>query len=134
MANAHERMDSGRLLLTRWLPVLAYVLLIFVLSAQPGLSVPGTWPYRDKLAHMLEYGGLSWLLYRAVRDTWPTRSGAQRIALTLFAISALGACDEKFQTGTPGRDSSVYDWMADTVGATFAQALGLALEKRRGVA
>ena len=57
----------ARLFRSRWLHVLAYVALIFTLSAQPGLHVPGTFEYRDKFAHVLEYGGLSSLVYRAVR-------------------------------------------------------------------
>jgi hypothetical protein len=30
------------------------------------------------------------------------------------------------------RDCTVYDWLADTTGATLAAAAGLALDKRRG--
>jgi hypothetical protein len=32
-----------------------------------------------------------------------------------------GAGDEYFQSFVPGRDSSVYDWMADTSGVVLAQ-------------
>lgn len=135
MANGTEHMDGGRLFRARWLPVLAYVALIFTLSAQPGLHVPGTFEYRDKLAHVFEYGGLGWLAHRAVRDSWPAASATRRVLLTILAVSALGAIDEKFQAGVPGRDSSAYDWMADTIGATLAQGLALALARsseRRG--
>jgi VanZ family protein len=46
---------------------------------------------------------------------------------------AVGACDEKFQAGIPGRDSSVYDWLADTTGALLAQLFALSREMRREV-
>ena len=140
MANGFERMGgtrpkdgSGPLFRARWFYVFAYLTLVFVLSAQPGLHVPGTLAYRDKMAHVLEYGGLGWLVYRAVLDSWPAAGGARRVLLSILALSAVGAIDEKLQAGVPGRDSSVYDWMADTVGISLAQATCLALEKRRGV-
>src|SRR5260221_509538 len=71
MGGTQPKVGSGRLVLTRWLPLLAYVALVFILSAQPNLSVPGTFRYRDKVAHLIEYGGLAWLVQRAARDTWP---------------------------------------------------------------
>ena len=140
MANGIERTEVGRpktglagLFRAPWLHVLAYVALIFTLSAQPGLQVPGTFEYRDKFAHILEYGGLSWLVYRAVRGSWPAAGKLRRALLSLLAVSALGACDEKFQANIPMRDSSVYDWMADTIGASLAQVVWLTREKRAGV-
>jgi VanZ family protein len=117
----------------RWAVVAGYVALIFFLSAQPGFHVPGTFVYRDKVAHILEYGGLGWLLWLAARDTWPTQKPLNRAVLVLLAIMALGAIDETFQAGVPGRESSVYDWLADTSGALIAQLWGLSREMRREV-
>jgi VanZ family protein len=131
LATSTVRIGGGSRLRTRWLLVLAYVALIFTLSAQPGLTVPGTFEYRDKLAHTLEYGGLGVLAYRAVRDTWPRTPALRRALLTVLAISILGMLDEKFQSFIPGRDSTVYDWMADTFGATLAQVVGGFMEQRR---
>ena len=134
MANGLERLSGGKLFRTRWLPVLAYVAVIFTLSAQARFTIPGTWEYRDKLAHLLEYGGLGWFVQRAARDTWPAAGGVRRLVLTLAAASAVGACDEKFQSSVPGRDSSVYDWLADSMGSSLAQLIAFARDKRRGVA
>ena len=130
----HPKDGSGQLFRPRWFLVFAYVALIFTLSAQPGLHVPGTFEYRDKVAHILEYGGLGWLVYRAAIHSCPAAGAVRRVLLTVVAVSAVGACDEKFQASVPGRDSSVYDWMADTVGASLAQAWCLTREKRGGVA
>jgi len=127
-------MDVTRLVLTRWLPVGLYLALIFVLSSIPGLSAPGTFIYKDKVAHFLEYAGLGWLVHRAVRATWPAQPRLRRALLALFAIALFGVADEVFQAGTPGRDSSVYDWMADTLGASLAQAIAAATERRQGSA
>ncbi len=131
MANGTERLAGGALLRARWLPVAAYVALIFVLSSQPGLSVPGTFEYRDKLAHTLEYGGLGWLVYRAARDSWPATPALRRVLLAVLALSVLGVLDEKFQSFIPGRDSTAYDWMADTFGGALAQIGGVVFDKRR---
>ncbi len=132
MANGIQRMDGGRRFRARWLSVVGYVALIFALSSIPGLSVPGTFEYRDKVAHLLEYGGLSWLVWRAARATWPAAPALARGLLALLAVSAVGAADEKYQAHVPRRDSSIYDWTADTVGASLAQVVSLAREKRRG--
>ena len=113
-----------------WLFVIAYVALIFALSSIPGLQVPGTFTYRDKVAHVLEYGGLGWLLWRAVAASWPDAPKPLRGVLILLAASALGAADERYQAGVPGRESSPYDWMADTVGASLAQVWCAARERR----
>jgi VanZ family protein len=131
--DTHPRQGLGRLFNRRWLFVLAYLTLVFVLSAQPNLHVPGDVPYRDKYAHLLEYGGLSWLVYRAVRGSWPAAGATRRVLLSILALSAVGALDEKSQAGVPGRDSSAYDWMADTVGVSLVQVVSAVLEKRRGV-
>lgn len=118
----------------RWAAVVLCTALIFILSAQPGLAVPGTFEYRDKLAHVLEYGGLSWLVQRAAHATWPNLPALRRAAIAVVLISALGVCDEVFQAGVPGRDSTVYDWMADTLGAALGQAWGMMRERRGGAA
>ena len=126
-----RRLSGAALLRARWLPVAGYVALIFFLSSQPGLTVPGEFKLRDKIAHCLEYGGLSFLVFRAVRDTWPSAPAARRLLLAALSVAALGAVDERFQASVPGRDSSVYDWMADATGATLAQVIGWALSRRR---
>ena len=109
-----------------WLPVLAYVSLIFVLSAQPGLHPPFRFQNADKLAHMLEYGVLGWLLVRALRAAMPARSWVFTSMLALGLGLGIGAGDECFQSFVPGRDSTVFDWLADGMGLTFAQLAFLA--------
>jgi VanZ family protein len=133
MAGVAEVNPRGPGPVGRWLPVAGFVALIFFLSAQPYLAIPGTFEYRDKVAHMLEYGILGLLVWRAARHTWPAQKPLNRAILVLLAVSALGACDEKFQASIPGRESSIYDWLADTTGALLAQLWGLSREMRREV-
>jgi VanZ family protein len=109
-----------------WLPVLAYVSLIFVLSAQPGLRPPVTFQNSDKVAHLIEYGVLGLLLVRALRATLPSRSWLFTSMLAIGLGLGIGAGDEYFQSFVPGRDSTVFDWLADGTGLTFAQLAYLA--------
>jgi VanZ family protein len=112
-----------------WLPVLVYVAIIFTLSAQPYLATPFRFRNGDKVAHTLEYGGLGVLLVRAMRS----RSGWDRpLAAGLVALAiglGIAAADEKFQSFIPGRDSSLFDWMADAGGLILGQLAYLAMRR-----
>jgi VanZ family protein len=120
---------SAAFLARFWLPVGAYVSLIFFLSAQPGLQPPLHFQNSDKLSHLLEYGGLGLLLVRALRASLPARRWAFVVLLTLGIGLGIAAGDEYFQSFVPDRDSSVFDWLADGTGLTFAQLAFLALAR-----
>ena len=106
---------------THWLPVLAYVAVIFFVSAQPNLKPPLDFGNSDKLYHLLEYGGLGLLLARAIRTTDRFRPGLQ-VALAATCVGIVVAtADEFFQSTVPGRISSGFDLLADTVGLALAQ-------------
>ncbi|HET7226635.1 MAG TPA: VanZ family protein [Candidatus Eisenbacteria bacterium] len=104
-----------------WLPVLLYVTVIITVSSQPNLQVPLQFTNADKLFHAAEYFGLGVLLARALRRSLPTRRVVVA-AIAALAIGVLvGASDEFYQSFVPGRDSSVYDLLADTMGCAVAQ-------------
>lgn len=108
-----------------WLPVLGYVSLIFVLSAQPGLQPPFHFQNADKVCHMTEYGGLGVLLARAL-NTLPRFRNLLAACLLAIAIgAAIAAADEVFQSTVPDRDPDVLDWVADTIGLSLAQVVYL---------
>ena len=90
-----------------WLPILAYVALIFTLSSQPRLASPFHFTEGDKLAHTLEYGGLAAVMIG-------------------FLIAA---ADEFWQSHVPGRFSTVLDWFADANGLVLAQLAFLAIRQ-----
>ena len=104
-----------------WLPVLAYVGLIFVVSAQPRLRPPVSFQNADKFAHVIEYGILGFLLVRARRGDGPTRDPLGDGMFALAIGLAVGASDESFQAMVPGRESSVRDFLADGCGLVLAQ-------------
>jgi VanZ family protein len=102
-----------------WAPPIAYLGLIFYLSAQS--TVPWASPYPDWLLHGLEYMGLALLLARALNG------GLGRVPATRMLLLTWGACvvwaisDELHQRFVPGRTCDPRDAFADAVGA----ALGL---------
>lgn len=104
-----------------WLPVLVYVTAIVVVSAQPGLRPPGDFTDIDKVAHVVEYFGLGYLLARAWAATLPPGRVMLPALLALATGVGIGAGDELFQRLIPNRDSSVYDLLADTIGILIAQ-------------
>ena len=126
MARGGAGSNSPQVFARYWLPVVAYVALIFVLSAQPGLNPPVRFQNSDKLLHLLEYGVLGLLFARALRASMPARSWLFTSLLALGVGLGIGACDEYFQSFIPGRDSTVFDWLADGTGLTFAQLVYLA--------
>jgi VanZ family protein len=104
----------------RWMAVVAYALLIYVLSAQS--QVPATLAslhLSDSVAHMLEYAGFGALLFHAVSHSG--RRYLVRHALTcaiLFAI-LYGMTDEIHQSFVPFRDPSLRDLFSDAFGAVM---------------
>lgn len=126
-----ERVGGARIWGVQWLPVLAYVALIFTLSAQPRLAPPLTFQNSDKIMHLLEYGGLGLLLARAIRRSWPWRTVASAAFTTLGVGLAIAACDELFQSTVPGRDATVFDWYADGFGLVVSQLIVLTFGRYR---
>ena len=118
---------AATLLLGYWLPVALYIGMIFLLSAQQHLRPPFSFANSDKVMHILEYGGLGLLIARAVLAGAPRLSALPLGLLALCLGIMVGTGDELFQATVPGRQSSAFDLMADTVGLGLAQFLYRAL-------
>jgi VanZ family protein len=104
-----------------WIPPAVYMLLIFHFSSEPQPLPALTTVIWDKALHLVEYGALGGLFCRAFRGEgfgW-----AAVFFLSLIATSAYGASDEWHQAFVPLRDSSVRDWLADSIGAAVGVAL-----------
>ena len=108
-----------------WLPVLMYVALILVLSAQQNLHPPDQFRFNDKFYHLLEYFGLGVLLARAFRAgrraAMPMRT--MTMAVTLGVL--VGVADEIFQSFIKGRSSDIFDVLADATGVLLSQVVFL---------
>ena len=110
-----------------WLPILLYVGLIFILSAQSDLKPPIKFPQSDKLMHLLEYGVLGLLLARAIHAVWPRLTPAALLSLCIGI--AIGTGDELFQSTVAGREPSALDLLADTLGVGLAQLVHRAIKR-----
>jgi VanZ family protein len=105
--------------LRRWLPALLWMGLIFFLSSQPKLP-----RHPDdvvdfiikKTGHMMEYGILAFLIWRAL-----AMGGSLSPLVKAFLLSLLyAASDEYHQSFVPGRDGNPFDVCVDAIGALMA--------------
>jgi VanZ family protein len=94
---------------------------IFWFSAQPQETLNFGQPeYLGKVAHVIEYAILGWLIQRA--------RGDKRVWWQSWLIAILyAATDEFHQSFTPGRHPRVTDVMIDAIGA----AVGMVVAIRR---
>lgn len=101
-------------MLTRFAPPLLLMGAIFFLSAQPDLnSGLGSWDtILRKLAHMVEFG-LLWFLW------WRALGYGNRLWPALIAI-AYAVTDELHQTTVEGRVGSPVDVLIDSAGVALA--------------
>jgi VanZ family protein len=107
----------------------AYCALIFFLSSQSTLPMPMLFPGEDKLIHAIAYGLMGLL-------AWMTFSSEQRPLIMVFSASLVfcslyGLSDEWHQSFVPGRDASLGDWLADTLGAALAALVLFRLSSRQ---
>ena len=109
-------MGALRSIATRFVPPLLLMAVIFWLSAQPGLnSGLGVWDtVLRKLAHMLEFGLLWFLWWRALGY------GSPRPAIAIALAYAAG--DELHQSFVADRVGSPVDWAIDAAGVGLAGA------------
>lgn len=93
---------------------LAWMAMIFVLSSQSKVPVPEVAFSQDKIMHLIAYAVLGLFLARG----WPPANPRHYFYL-IAAASGYGLVDEIHQSFVPGRDASIYDWLADTAGGVL---------------
>ena len=103
-----------------WLPVAAYMALIFYLSSlpHPDEDLPKFLfeTLGDKILHVIEYAVLAFLCYRAFRRAAGSSAAAYAVVLAVVTASLYGATDEVHQAFVPFRTATWLDWLADTAG------------------
>ncbi len=119
----------------RWLPMLAMMALIFVLSSQSGLKVSED-PAVDKpfrvTGHLLAYALLAAATF--VGSSWGRRPTWRDAALALAVSLLYGLSDELHQSFVPDRTGRLDDVATDLLGAIVGTSLawlGLLLAARR---
>jgi VanZ family protein len=97
-----------------WFLTFGYMGLIFYLSSLKGYDLPSLFQWADKLIHLILYLPFAFLLSLSL-----SKSGVKRyIFLQAFLIVLLYAIsDEIHQSYIPGRDASITDIIADSLGA-----------------
>jgi len=116
---------------TYWLPVFLWMALIFFMSSQPKANMPHhpnnllDWPLK-KSAHILEYGILAILVWRATSSSTGTTAKRSQAKLQFWLIPLIcvlyAATDEYHQAFVNGRSSSVLDVFIDGLGVSIALA------------
>lgn len=136
MPESAEQSQQSPLLarLRRWViaALVAYWCLIFTLTHIP-VQTAALPRHSDKLAHILMYSGLGFLL-----AAWFYSRGSRgwRLFVMVTAIaSGYGVLDELLQIPV-GRHADLFDWLADTIGGTIGYSCFLVakciLSKRFG--
>jgi VanZ family protein len=105
----------------KWGPVVLWMGMIFILSAQPTLPSAEN-QLLDLIlkqsAHVLVYAGLAVLWLRALQDSHLPAS--QRLCIALVAAGLYALSDEFHQRFVPGRTASLVDVGCDWLGAGLA--------------
>lgn len=96
-----------------------WALALFTESSIRGDDIPDFgFLTHDKLIHFFIYTIFAFVVYRAVRHQERFPLIARHSYLSTFIIVAVYAVtDELHQYFVPNRDSSMYDWFADCLGA-----------------
>ena len=88
------------------------------------MQVPEQFPLTDKIVHVFEYSLLGILVARALLNTTPwTRRIVFLVAIMVCFL--YGLTDEYHQSFVPGRDSSIFDALADFFGANIGAGVYL---------
>jgi VanZ family protein len=102
-----------------WMPTLAYCVLIFALSSSSKpFPIPSSYG-ADKVMHAFEYAILGLLFARSI-FSMNSRSSDRHLVVLIVALATLyGISDEIHQGFVSGRMASLWDVVADGVGASI---------------
>ncbi len=98
--------------------LLMYFLFIYWLSDQSSLPAPMWFEHQDKINHAGAYFIMALLAWRCFRHF--ICRPIIVFFLTVVFCSLYGFSDEWHQSFVEGRQSDVFDWVADTMGAILA--------------
>lgn len=110
-------------LITLWLPVFLWCVVIYYLSSVPNLKsdLSGQWDFIfRKIAHITEYAVLTFLFFRASSKNLNFRRAIYYA--TLFSIT-FALTDEYHQLFVFGRQGNLGDVLIDSLGVFFATFL-----------
>ena len=104
-------------LITRWLPLILYCLLIYIQSAHPSPEELPSFKFMDKMLHFVAYGVMGILFYRAYLTLRIRNQQQLLVFLSIVSASLYGVSDEIHQYFVPDRHAAFSDVIADILGA-----------------
>lgn len=103
-----------------WLPVLLWMIFIFILSSIPGKDIPDlAIPDFHRVVHFCEYTVLGGLWIRALLLFRPRAARFQSSILAWSLTSIFALFDEWYQTFVSGRSGELDDVLFDGICAVF---------------
>jgi len=112
-----------------FLPPVIYYAVIFYLSSRSYFPVAAPFGGFDKIVHAVEFGGLGFLLARALAKGF--KSPRRKTFLVVFLLGAgLGLLDECHQYFVPGRSADLLDAAMDAVGIAAGMVAFLWIRRR----
>lgn len=119
----------NKLILKYWVPVVIWMVVIFILSSIPGEDFPEVGiPNIDKFVHFFEFFLLGLLLIRAFLNSYFNTSLARLVLLSAVSASLYALSDEWHQSFISNRMPDSIDLLTDIIGSTA----GVFIYKRRG--
>ena len=100
-----------------WLPVILYCIAIYIQSDFPSSEHIPTFEFSDKVLHFLAYAVMGVLFYRAYQTLRFKENLRLLILLSIVSASLYGISDEIHQYFVPYRDASIFDVIANFLGA-----------------
>ena len=105
-----------------WVSVALYAGAIYLLSSTPHpLGIDRLPVFVDKIAHAAVFGGLSFVLWNALRGSMPMATTRRLSVLAIVMTTLYGMSDEFHQSFVPGRTMDLFDLIADAGGACLVQ-------------
>jgi len=112
--------------------VIAYAALIFGGSSRKAPEAITDLEIPDFLLHMVEYGGLAFLLSRWIRLQFGRSGFLMLVLLPALLSTVYGITDEIHQGFVAARDGSALDVLADALGSLAGAGTGWLLARGRG--
>jgi VanZ family protein len=100
-----------------WLPVILYCIAIYIQSDFPASEHIPTFEFSDKILHFLAYAVMGVLFYRAYQTLRIKDNLRMLLFLSVVSASLYGISDEIHQYYVPFRDASIFDVIANVLGA-----------------
>lgn len=100
-----------------WLPLIVYCLAIYIQSDLPSIEHIPSFEFSDKFMHFFAYAIMGVLFYRAYQTLRIKDNLRMLILLSVVSASLYGISDEIHQYYVPFRDASIFDVIANILGA-----------------